>query len=59
MEAQTGIPGGGGGSGMEGDLKVKDRHARAHTHSLSEPGSVGHQSLLDMLGGHTSKRFTL
>lgn len=47
--------------GMEGDLKVKHSSAHTHTHtqSLSESASAEHQSLLDMVGGHTSKRFTL
>lgn len=52
--------------GMEGDSKVKQRRAHTthtHTHtesvSLSESASAEHQSLLDMVGGHTSERFTL
>lgn len=47
---------------MEGDLKVKHKHAREHTNTHTDwigSVSVEHQSLLDMVGGHTSKRFTL
>lgn len=55
----------GGNTGMEGDLKVKHRHAHTctQTHpnvqSLSGGVSVEHQSLLDMVGEHTGKRFML
>lgn len=51
----------GGVVGMEGALKVKHRHAQAHTHTVSQSKSapVEHQSLLDIVGGHTCKRFTL
>lgn len=53
---------------MEGDLKVTRKsahthpHARMHTHThagLSASVSVEHQSPLVVVGGHTSKRFTL
>lgn len=54
---------GGGVAGMEGDSKVKHRRVHTthtHTHSgPSESASAEHQSLLDMVGGHTSERFTL
>lgn len=53
---------GGWGGGIGGDLKVKHKQAREHTNTHTpwiESVSVEHQSLLDMVGGHTSKRFTL
>lgn len=50
------------GAGMEGGLKVKHKYAREHTNTRTHwigSVSVEHQSLLDMVAGHTSKRFTL
>lgn len=53
------------GSGIKGELKVKHRHAHTctQTHpnvqSLSQSAYVEHQSLLDMVGEHTGKRFML
>lgn len=40
---------------------VRTPHTHTHTESvsLSESASAEHQSLLDMVGGHTSERFTL